>query len=155
MVKKKATPVEVEGTKIYITYDSYTNTIHDDFGQDGPWEGSYERSEDWSLGQVLLSQPKTARYEEFVLAGKRLPKQVYVVYVRYSTGDTFGHTDGCGTIVGCYRTREQAEKIYKAIEDGTYGTSKGKKDWGKDYISTPWIGYFERLEGVHLEVLLV
>ena len=136
--------------KVYISYNEHEITIHDDFDS-RDWSGSYHREIDWSLGKVFLSKLEASpRYEEFEIEGEKLPKHLYVVYVRYSTGDTFGRTDGCGCIVGVYRTRAKAEKVYKSIEDGTYAIDKKGK---KTYI--PWEGYFERFEGVHMEILPV
>lgn len=61
---------------------------------------------------------------------------VYVVYVRYSTGNSFGSTSGCGHIVGVYKTLEEADKIYNQILNHEFSGY------------TPWIGYFENLESV-------
>ncbi len=66
---------------------------------------------------------------------------VYLVYVIYSTGSTFGRTEGAWSVVGAYPTIEEAAKIKKSIYDGTY---KGYKAWE---------GYFERLTYVETETM--
>jgi hypothetical protein len=64
-------------------------------------------------------------------------KKVYVVIVRYSTGDTFSRTNGQWLVIGAYLDKEKAEAICKSIEDNTY-----------EETHQPWQGYFEFLEGV-------
>lgn len=73
-------------------------------------------------------------------------KKVFVVLVEYSTGDSFGKTEGCGYIEGVYQTHEEAEMVKEAIEDNTYC---GPETW------VPWIGFFESLEAVSIKEMRV
>lgn len=67
--------------------------------------------------------------------------KLHVVIVRYSTGCTFGRTNGCWQVVGAYKTREEAEAVEKSIDDKTYDGY------------TPWEGYFEYLENSYVETM--
>jgi len=70
------------------------------------------------------------------------PKEVndvWVVIVRYQSGDSFGSSYGNWHIEGAYKAEGKAIFIKKSIENGTY------KGWYK-----PWIGYFEGLESVEV-----
>lgn len=68
---------------------------------------------------------------------------VYVVIVRYSSGNTFGRVNGCWCIEGVYTSIEEAENIKSKIYDGTF----------EEYA--PWIGYFEYLEYVDIEFFII
>lgn len=69
--------------------------------------------------------------------------EVHVVVVRYTTGGSFGRTMGAWYIEGVYKTAKKADKVEKAIWSGKY---KGHK---------PWVGYFEKLEYVQIETMMV
>jgi len=71
-----------------------------------------------------------------------LGQEIYVIVVRYSTGDTFGRRNGAWTVIGAYVNEEQVVKIEKSIEDGSY--NKGH------YV--PWKGYFESFERIERHV---
>lgn len=59
---------------------------------------------------------------------------VYLVDVRYSTGDTFGQDYGYHTLVDAFDNEVEADRLVASIYDGSY---EGYK---------PWYGYFESLE---------
>ena len=65
-------------------------------------------------------------------------KEVYVLVVRYRTGDTFGHSTGQWFVEGAYLDGDKAREVAELINNDKY---KGNK---------PWNGYFERLENVEL-----
>lgn len=65
---------------------------------------------------------------------------VYLVCVRYSSGDTFGQSYGHIHFEGVYKDKNQALAIQESIENGKYTKST--------YL--PWKGYFERLEDVEV-----
>lgn len=65
-------------------------------------------------------------------------KPVYLVFVRYTTGDTFGCSIGNPHFAGCYIDEEKAIDIEKQINNNTYGGDK------------PWNGYFESLDSVEV-----
>jgi hypothetical protein len=66
-------------------------------------------------------------------------KQLYIVSVTYTTGDTFGTSYGHVAIKGVFTNQEEAENLCTSINDGTY---KGYAEWD---------GYFESLESVKFE----
>lgn len=68
---------------------------------------------------------------------------VCVVYVRYGTGDTFGHTDGAWEIVGAYQNQDEAVSIKKSICDNP------------DAKHCAWTGYFESFESCGIELMEV
>lgn len=83
---------------------------------------------------------------------------VYVVVVRYGTGDSFSHTTGNHHIWGVFQTGEQAiaaedeiNREYKAYKGDKNQYNNEKKDW--EY--RPWMGYFEHLEDIEITPMLV
>lgn len=85
----------------------------------------------------------------------------YLVYVTYSTGDSFHHEEGKVCYVELVDTFEEAEAISDAIEkdyrnnkDG-FGLLKVKLPTGKKVEVYPgtWKGYFERLSSVDIETI--
>jgi hypothetical protein len=69
---------------------------------------------------------------------KFIGKSLFMVYVRYSTGDTFGSSSGNPYFPGIYDSYEKADAVVKSIEDGTYDGYK------------PWYGYFDSLDSVEV-----
>lgn len=71
---------------------------------------------------------------------------VYVVVVKYGTGDTFSHSEGNAYIEGVYQYKGQASKVVEDINTKAY-CKLGKYP--------PWIGYFESLDDVLIEERVV
>lgn len=86
---------------------------------------------------------------------------VWSVVVRYQTGSTFGTIYGEYSIIGIYDSAEKAEAVGKAIRadykgrDSSYGTFKPPYSSPNYGNGECWKGYFERLEDVDVESLLV
>ena len=80
-------------------------------------------------------------------------KDLHLVVVRYSSGDTFGSTYGNWTVIGVFTNHEDARKEEKDIRNNTgkwateYKNNTGK--WATEY--KPWEGYFERFESVEID----
>jgi hypothetical protein len=68
--------------------------------------------------------------------------EVYAVVVTYGSGDTFGHSTGEKCVPHIVTKLEEAVKIEKSINDGSY----------KGYA--PWNGYFESLEDTEIKKLI-
>ncbi|AVD99299.1 hypothetical protein SEA_BILLNYE_116 [Streptomyces phage BillNye] len=76
---------------------------------------------------------------------------VYAVIVRYSTGDTFGREEGLAICLDVFTDADKAEELAKAARevDEFRMTVNGVEY----YVS--WVGYFEHLEDVVVEELVV
>lgn len=99
----------------------------------------------------------------------------YLVTVRYGTGDSFHHEDGCHEMIDLFRTKNTAEACALAIKNH-YEIAKhgGKnssdipipKSWDaysltyqddlghKKTVHASWTGYFEGLEDVQIDTLI-
>ncbi len=68
---------------------------------------------------------------------------LYVVIVRYQSGDTFGVSHGNWQVIGACQKLKEAKKVARSIETGSYRRGRGKRK--------EWEGYFESLETVDIE----
>jgi hypothetical protein len=85
-----------------------------------------------------LSQPAVG----FPLDKPFSSNRCYIVWVRYSTGDTFGSSHGHGSIAGAYLSRAEAEVCALAIKNKTAPFDGWRDDW---------CGYFESIEEVVID----
>jgi hypothetical protein len=82
---------------------------------------------------------------------------VYVVWYEYTTGDSFGSDSGKFEFVAAYTTEELAEKCKQKIldHDGGFSMTITLEDGEEFSMHCPWVGYFERLEGVHINKAII
>jgi hypothetical protein len=154
-----------EKKHIYVTYNERcVNVIKDTRGEDGPWSGYREDEYDFCVKQAFKDSPQniTPYWEEVEFFGEeKVPCTVYVLYVKYSTGDTFSHSSGRGQIVAAYASSEDAirDKQYieedagYALEDRWNPPKKPREKKWTGYAN--WNGYFEHFEGAYIEALNV
>ena len=124
--------------ELFVTYDEYCAEVIEDDGEQYGWR--HDRYEA-SIERVYADREEfsTPYYESFEVECDEVPEKVYVVYARYSTGSTFGRSEGRLAIEGVYLTRDEAKAVVKSVNDGKY----------KGYA--PWEGYFETLESIDWE----
>lgn len=72
----------------------------------------------------------------------------FVTVVRYSTGDTFSHTEGRWAIVGVTDNENEAHDQKKKIQEEYNDYKKSDERWKGPYEA--WFGYFERLEYIDI-----
>jgi hypothetical protein len=81
-------------------------------------------------------------------------EKVYVVWVEYSTGDSFGWAkNGCAVAVGVFRTYKDAQALETWIKnkEKSYGSTYDSPDGQVLDVYCEWEGYFENLETVNIE----
>ena len=137
---------ELEKKYVYLTYTEY----REGGGAEDPddrWSSRTDENVDWGLIDCRFTQEKWPNYTEQVEIGfdVNLGETVYVVYVRYGTGDSFGHTDGAWKIIDVYQHQEEASAIVSSINNGTY--NKGSYNC--------WDGYFESLQSCDYQPMIV
>jgi len=84
------------------------------------------------------------------------PKEVdhiYIVFVRYGSGSSFGTSYGEWELIGAYKNYEDAQEVLDKInyDEEHKHNEDYKKEYEKDFRS--WDGYFERFESAEIEVL--
>ena len=135
---KRVKPIPKKN-EIYLTYNEDRKG-----GQslsDEPWSDREDEKIEFSVEEVFASIDNL-NWVETIEVGFNptdfIDKDIFVIVVRYSTGGTFGNTDGAWHVEGAYTKIEEANKIVKSIEDDTYCRYK------------PWSGYFERLSDIEV-----
>lgn len=88
--------------------------------------------------------------------------KVYIVWVEYTTGDSFGSDSGNIEMIGAFVDVDRANKCAQSCKDFGEDDSAGYMDLdryslkveldnGQTYsVHVPWTGYFEHLDQVHV-----
>jgi len=132
----------INKNKFFVHYTETRTKYTSKGGQFGEWSEAL----DFKVSGVW-SKAHTSYHEEFTLLQK-YPSPgtpIFVVVIRYSTGDTFGNSTGHGAIVGCHTEYEYAT-LQKSYLD--------KQDWsvaeGTGALYKSWVGYFEHVESIEI-----
>lgn len=136
--------------ELYCEYDQTSYNVggrdpDDDWSRDSS-EGDY-----WVTG-VHISGGIRDTVESAPGERIKVGDAIHVVYVVYTTGDTFGYDGGHSSRLVATKSIEiaqAAEAWAKAVND--FGSCE--EGWAKGMKSLPypaWVGYFERLDAVRI-----
>lgn len=131
--------------ELYLSYDENESGGQICRGQENdPWP-TYEDLERFFEPKCLYRQhPGDICVETISVTPEMFKaKELYLLVVRYGSGDTFGSSSGNWRILGLFQTSDQAEKYKKKVLSNDYDGYK------------PWEGYFECLEGFEIHKLSV
>lgn len=144
---------------LYLEYHQSTDSNVEHYS-DEPYDYSWS-SETTFSPKGLWTKPG-AWYEEIAVdvpASELIGKQVALVIVRYSTGDTFGHGRGKWAIAGVFPNpnEDEVEEFIRDVEEEALVYNSDSRRWQKEYggVYKAWIGYFEHLEDVSAVYLTV
>jgi hypothetical protein len=136
---------EQEKPRIWIEY-----TTHEEGGDtidpDDRWSNRTDHNIELQVKKLYKSEPKHLFFKDSIEVEDLsiLEKQyVYLVVVRYQTGDTFGTSHGNFKFYSVRGTEDEVIKDRADIE----------KPRGPNDPYRAWDGYFERLENVEIELL--
>ena len=136
VVQKKV----VKKNEVFMTYSQSEHGGEICAGQENdPWpshEDNYFEFDPETLSTKAGSWVETIEVD--FVPEDYVGKDVYVVVVRYSSGDTFGNSNGHWHVEGAYTDKDKAFEVEAQINNEKY---EGYK---------PWVGYFEGLE--HVEI---
>ena len=135
-----------------ITISSHCDRSHREEEQFGSWEEIHSNS----FKGIDKSQSPDANCIHDIQVGE----VAYVVWVEYSSGDSFGHSEGNYEIIAVLKDFNEAENLAKAIrahEDSEeyeflWTSSDGQQVF---YGFAPWSGYFEHISDIHVESAIV
>ena len=136
--------------KLYLLYrESRSGGEVCEGQEDEAWPNYEDKTIEWDLLHCKLSRHEREHsYEEIDVPFEvKKGDTVYVVYVRYKTGGTFGRILGAWVIVGVFNSLDEAAALERSINDRSYEKRKG--------IYVPWRGYFERFESCDIEYMTV
>lgn len=145
-------------SKFKVDIKSYCTNSYREPEEYGDWGEEYDNS----LASISLGD---FEYPD-VLSSLDFSKtaEVYVVWVEYSYGDSFGRADGAGTeVVGVFKDADSAYELEKAIENDR-PDSRGWDDENKyrlhvqtsdgqvfNFYTGSWHDYFGGLDHVHVD----
>lgn len=159
-------------TKIAFEFNSYSQSTGG-YDPDDSWSRD-STSTSWTAPNVcrILNDEKPRGYigyeiDEVPDTVKR-GDTIYMVWVQWSSGDSFGHDDGAHhEVIGFYQTAELAEQARKAIDDDSQ-TGYSFEDGGnrvrvplfdgsdtREQYTGSWKGYFESLDHVDVQPMIV
>ena len=156
--KAEAKPIQY-GYK--VTMESYCNESYHSGEQFGEWRESY-------TNHLKSIASRDDKYPDVNSIHKIEPGQgALVVWIEYSSGDSFGHADRKYTeIMGLFKDMESALSLKTQIE--SWNPRENKK-WeeahsyhfktpdGQEFKSgfAPWSGHFESLDSVNVDVVTI
>lgn len=142
---------------VFIESTNYGGGYSDSDEESGPYrsrEPSYKQIEIKPCCYLSEDNAKKENYWAEAVEVEFKPSvgsQVFMVIPRYSTGNTFGSSHGEYTIHGIYSTLDKAQSVVRFLE-AEYEQYRATKT---NFSYRPWMGYFERLENIQIEVLEV
>ena len=144
-----------------VTVESYCNESYHSGKQFGEWRESYTNN----LKSIASHDGKYPDVNSIHNIEKGKP--ALVVWIEWSTGDSFGHGNRtCTEIMGLFKDMESALSLKTQIE--SWNPRENKK-WeeahsyhfktpdGQEFKSgfAPWSGHFESLDSVNVDVVTI
>ena len=123
--------------ELYVVYTETPEMINEPDEEPGPWDWRGDKDLHTTFDHVSLSQPASPYHElEYAKFPVAVGDKVFVAWVNFTDGDTFGSTRGQFAVEGIFKTREEA---VNALEG----------------VSSKYAGYFSRLENVFVDEAIV
>jgi len=143
---------------LFVQYDEHCTHSHREPVEYGSWRESY----DFRVTGVSLTSRN--RYDEEklgCLVDVKAGEPVFVLYMTYSTGDSFGRADGKGEVIWVFKDSALAMKAKSKWEaendkrDPEF-TIEFEVDGGQTVRqSNPAAGYFENVGTIDVDTFLV
>lgn len=145
----------------YIKIDirSYDEVIREG-NPDDKWDRDDTRSEHTINGFEEVGEKEGW---DFVWPDDEIPVKIYIVYVLYDTGDSFGRSENNIELIGLYKDIADAEAVGDAIESDykEYDEDRGHnyeplaillpvKQTIENVSTSTWKGYFEHFNSVEV-----
>lgn len=144
--------------KLFVQYRELCDESRHSGEEYGDWYQSYN----FSVEGVSLTSRDRWNEETFeVDVDVKAGEPVFVLYMVYSTGDSFGRADGKGEVLWVFKdadTAREALRLWKEENDkrDPEYSVKFEDDSGRVVqLSNPGAGYFENVSYIDLETFLV
>jgi hypothetical protein len=141
--------------KVYCGYHNYC--VRDE--QEPEEYGAWRRDYDFTPYGVHIDRPSSPySYEEITLSTDVKPGQiVYVLWMTYNTGDSFGNANGLGEILWVFTDEKVAMDAKQSCLDLIDASSLEftSEDGTVVKLSNPAWGYFENLESLEISPYIV
>lgn len=143
--------------KLYVKTKSYCYESHRSEEEYGDW---YSNS-DFSIKGVYANKPDGWDVESFDLPFEcNIGDPVFVLWMTYSSGDSFGHSEGNGEVLWVFKDpliALNAKRVWEKAndKDGHYEVEFLADNNLKVKMSNPAAGYFENMSSLELESFLI
>lgn len=134
--------------KLYVEYNETVISERNDVWGDGDWS----RQVDFEIRGVSENKPTQFLYDEFNVCFDQT-SIVYVLYIRYDTGDSFGCSHGEGEIIWVFSEltfAKEAAATFREHED-EFSVTITDEHGNNITLSNPAAGYFQQLTEVVVE----
>lgn len=139
--------------KVYVDYKS---TVRESSSGDASkYEHSWEAEKDLNVLGVYKDRKhcRSWEVEEMNVLDSEIGDTLFIVVVRYSDGDTFGHSTGNFDFVQIVKTAEQAVKLRGFIAANKYKKYMCLGKGQRREVHLSWTGYFNSLESIEIHKL--
>ena len=145
--------------ELFVQYESICTDSYREDREYGDWSEDF----DFEVKSVSVTSRGqwsglAHREERFNLAvDADYGDRVYVLYMIYSSGDSFGHGTGYNEIIWVFKDPEVGRQAQDSIRANGESFSIDFKDEAGNKISfsNPGAGYFENIQGVYLEAYIL
>lgn len=138
---------------LYVQYEQNTISSYHSGEQYGDWSAEY----DFRVTGVSLTPRSRCYEEEFGLPEVKAGDAVFVLWMTYSSGDSFGSSTGNGEVLWVFKDAAlalRAKQKFEADEDALQIEIE-TDDGTKFVLSNPAYGYFENLGYLEVSTFLV
>lgn len=135
--------------KVCVEYEETCIHSEEEGGSYGSWSEDYSSS---VTGAYIIGDDEKAAYASETFIVPDGTDTVYVVYMIYRTGNSFGSADGKIDILHCTASSDAAHKLASIVTSNPHsGMIKFTDDFGRDIsIDNRGAGYFERISFVEV-----
>jgi hypothetical protein len=169
MAKKKKAP-EQPTTRLFVEVDSVCEHYEQ---SDEEWGGSWQQDNSAEVTGVLMDNDKRvqhlARGEWITIPGTVADgDKVYVLFMLYSSGDSFGSSSGNHDVLWVFTDLDTAKAALEVVKsaNGGYNVQTGSnsdtftlefklENGATQKVHNPAAGYFEGMEDVYLKEMVV
>lgn len=147
---------------VLISWDEKSYTVRD-LDPDDHWDRGDTHTEIYDIvGRWVEDVPIKSTWGNSPQINGFAPGDVcFAVVAQWSTGDTFGQDSGaCVGVLGAFRDRETAEQL--ADEARSFRNDKSEEhlsnyelEFQGQIIHIGWTGYFESLDGIKVQEIVV
>ncbi len=148
-----------------IEHKGYTDVTRE-ADPDDSWDRD-DLSTSWDISNNIL---ETDTQFPDIVSSKKLDfeKEYFLVYVIFSTGDSFHHHSGYDCrLIDVFEHKENAQKLVEMIEKQNENYQSNQRDLGENaysmtytdesgetkQISCDWNGYFERIDSCDIKTV--
>ena len=149
---------------LYSLINQYCTHSEREPEQFGSWSESYDNT----FKRIQLSPPRvnsdSYEYHETICPDEvKAGDVVYVVWVEYDEGNSFGYADRKGLdVIAAFTDSKEAEALREYIWNQKYDRSEDRylnefitPNGKKITFYASWMGYFEHLSGAYVEAEVV